>query len=79
MALSGHMLTRVYGLLLSLLGFYSFLTEGRIETVDLEAPELTCSEVSKRPLGLHDYDAPIYMCIRFKFDLDPNNLEKITC
>eukprot|EP00066_Takifugu_rubripes_P011626 XP_011600892.1 PREDICTED: interleukin-17 receptor C-like [Takifugu rubripes] len=44
MALSGHMLARVYGLLLSLLGFYSFLAAGRIETVDLEAPELTCSE-----------------------------------
>lgn len=62
------MLTRVYGLLLSLLGFYSFLTARRIETVDLEAPELTCSEVSKHPLGLHlvYYDAAFYMCIRFK-------------
>lgn len=68
MALSGHMLAHVYGLLLSLLGFYSFLTEGRIETVDLEAPELTCSEVSKHPLGLHVvyYGALFYMCILFK-------------
>lgn len=60
MALSGLKVTRVYGLLLPLLGFCSFLTAGRIERVDVEAPELTCSEVRKRALGLYVgyYDAP---------------------
>lgn len=44
MALSGHRLAHVYGLLLSLPGFCLFLPEGQIETIHL-APELTCSEV----------------------------------
>lgn len=52
MVLPGQKLAHVYGLLLSLQGFCLSLTAGQIETVDLEAPELTCSEVPKYALPL---------------------------
>lgn len=45
MALSGNKLTHVCGLLLALLGFCLFLTAAQMEKIDLEAPELACSEV----------------------------------